>query len=255
MNPTVVGALIGAGSAVIVALAGIWANVKNTRATTEVSCRAVEAQQRTVELTEQGQVADRFTKAIDQLGSDMADVRIGGIYALERVANDSEEHHRAVMDVLTVFVRRHSHDPRPAPDPSGGKDERSTLPDVQVAIRAIGRLQDDRELNLTAADLTDAILDGANLSNAWLHRAVFNHASAHDAKFIKARLRKADFTRANLENADFTEAEELTEADFTGAKLKGARWPERVPAPKGWARDSGSGRLKHASQDASAPGT
>ena len=56
MNPTVVGALIGAGSAVIVALAGIWANVRNTSANTEVSRRAVEAAQRTVEITEQGQV-------------------------------------------------------------------------------------------------------------------------------------------------------------------------------------------------------
>src|SRR6185312_13739727 len=39
---------------------------------------------RTFELTEQGQVTDRFTKAIEQLGSDKLDVRIGGIYALER---------------------------------------------------------------------------------------------------------------------------------------------------------------------------
>lgn len=41
---------------------------------------------RTFELTEQGQVTDRYTKAIEQLGSDKLDVRIGGIYALERVA-------------------------------------------------------------------------------------------------------------------------------------------------------------------------
>jgi hypothetical protein len=44
---------------------------------------------RTFELTEEGQVTDRYTKAIEQLGSDKLDVRIGGIYALERVALDS----------------------------------------------------------------------------------------------------------------------------------------------------------------------
>jgi hypothetical protein len=44
---------------------------------------------RTFELTEQGQVTDRYTKAIEQLGSyNKLDVRIGGIYALERVARD-----------------------------------------------------------------------------------------------------------------------------------------------------------------------
>jgi len=38
------------------------------------------------ELTEQGQITDRYTKAVEQLGSDKLDVRIGGIYALERIA-------------------------------------------------------------------------------------------------------------------------------------------------------------------------
>jgi hypothetical protein len=66
IDPAVTGALVGAGGAVIVAVAGFFANIRNTKATTavsqravEVSQRAVEAAQRTVELTEQGQVTDR----------------------------------------------------------------------------------------------------------------------------------------------------------------------------------------------------
>jgi hypothetical protein len=58
-----------------------------------LSRRAVELTRRTVDLTEQGQVTDRYTKAIEQLGSDKLDVRIGGIYALERVTHDSERDH------------------------------------------------------------------------------------------------------------------------------------------------------------------
>jgi len=61
MDPTVTGALIGAGGAVIVAVAGFVANVRNTSVTTavsrravEVSQQAVEAARRTVEITEQG---------------------------------------------------------------------------------------------------------------------------------------------------------------------------------------------------------
>jgi hypothetical protein len=46
---------------------------------------------RTFELTEQGQVTDRYTKAVEQLGSDKLDVRIGGIYALERVGATQPE--------------------------------------------------------------------------------------------------------------------------------------------------------------------
>ena len=37
--------------------------------------------QQTFKLTEQGQVTYRYTRAIEQLGSDKLDVRIGGIYA------------------------------------------------------------------------------------------------------------------------------------------------------------------------------
>jgi Pentapeptide repeats (9 copies) len=226
MDPTVAAAALGVGGTVIVAVAGLWASVWSTR--------------KTVALTTQGQVADRFTKAIDQLGSDKPDVRIGGIYALERVARDSrQDHYPAVMDVLTTFVRVHSHEPRPSPATSG---MRSTLPDVQAAIRSIGRLQDGRELNLAGADLTDAILDYADLSNAWLQEAIFSNASAHDAKFIKARLQKADFTKANLTNTDFTNAD-----------LTDAIWPEYPDAPKGWIRDTDSGRLGRPKQDAAAP--
>ena len=71
---------------------------------------------RTFELTEQGQVTDRYTKAIEQLGSDKLDVRIGGIYALERIARDSARDHPTVMEVLTAFIREHSREQWPPPD-------------------------------------------------------------------------------------------------------------------------------------------
>jgi hypothetical protein len=39
----------------------------------------------TLHTTEQGQITDRYTRAVEQLGSDKLDIRLGGIYALERV--------------------------------------------------------------------------------------------------------------------------------------------------------------------------
>jgi hypothetical protein len=61
----------------------------------------------TLRTTQEGQITDRFTKAIDQLGKDTLAIRLGGIYALERIARDSESDHWAVMEVLTAFVREH----------------------------------------------------------------------------------------------------------------------------------------------------
>ena len=93
---------------------------------------------RTFQLTEQGQVTDRYTKAIEQLGSDKLDVRIGGIYALERVARDSARDHQTVMEVLAAFIRGHSSEQWPPPEP--GTDSRSfardhpTVVDVLAAV-------------------------------------------------------------------------------------------------------------------------
>ena len=69
-------------------------------------------------LSREGQVTDRYTKAIGQLGSKKLDVRIGGIYALERVARDSRRDHPTVMEVLAAFIREHSHEQWPVPEPA-----------------------------------------------------------------------------------------------------------------------------------------
>jgi hypothetical protein len=44
---------------------------------------------RQLQISREGQVTDRFTRAVDQLGHPEVDVRLGGIYALERIAKDS----------------------------------------------------------------------------------------------------------------------------------------------------------------------
>ena len=56
-------------------------------------------------------MTERYTKAIEQLGEDKLDVRLGGIYSLERVARDSPRDHPTVMEVLTAFIRVQSHEP------------------------------------------------------------------------------------------------------------------------------------------------
>ena len=72
------------------------------------TARNFAVSRQTLKLTVQGQVTERCTRAVEQLGSDKLDVRIGGIYALERIARDSARDHPTVMEVLTAFIREHS---------------------------------------------------------------------------------------------------------------------------------------------------
>jgi hypothetical protein len=77
-----------------------------TAQTLRTSQETLRVNQKTLETTQQGQITERFTKAIEQLGDkERLMVRLGGIYALERIARDSESDHWAVMEVLTAFVR------------------------------------------------------------------------------------------------------------------------------------------------------
>ena len=73
---------------------------------------------RQLRVTLEGQLTDRYTKAVDQLGSDHLDVRVGGIYALERIARDSPYDRATIEEVLTAYVRDHAPwPPPPAPPP------------------------------------------------------------------------------------------------------------------------------------------
>jgi len=218
-------------------------------------------------------VTDRYTKAIEQLGSyNRLDVRIGGIYALERVARDSARDHPTVMEVLAAFIREHSRETWRVPESatSGGRVDAFPRPDVQAALTVIGRRdagRDQQDMDLTAAVLPRALLFGADLTCVRLVGAVLSHAVVHSgAKLIDADLRNADLTEADLNGADLTRADlggailvgaDLTGADLQGARLIGAncaaaRWPEGAPVPEGWKLDRGSGRLERADNDPAA---
>jgi hypothetical protein len=204
-----------------------------------ISRRTLQISQRTFELAEQGQVTDRYTNAIGQLGSRELDVRIGAIYGLERVAHDSARDHPTVMEVLAAFVREHSREEWPGPMAGTQSIERATRPDVQAAVTVIARRNTayDRDrinldgsilpaisitaakfssVDLAAADLRSSLLAGADLSGADL-----TGADLTDASLPGSDLTGADLAGADLTNADLT-ACDLTEADLTGAVLRNA---------------------------------
>ena len=68
--------------------------------------------QKNLDHLESSKITERFSKAIELLGNkESLDVRIGAIYALERIARDSQPDHWTVMEVLTAFIREHAKEP------------------------------------------------------------------------------------------------------------------------------------------------
>jgi uncharacterized protein YjbI with pentapeptide repeats len=186
-------------------------------------------------LSREGQVTDRYTKAIEQLGSKELDVRIGGIYALERVARDSAEDHPTVMEVLAAFIREHSREQWPPSDAGSPEQERMTRPDVQAAVRVIARRDAKRDIlpiDLTRADLTGADLARSHLTDVdtgaeVTHGAILRGAILRGAILRGAYLFAADLSGATLDGADLRDANlngaaNLTHAHLDGANLAGA---------------------------------
>jgi len=245
-------AFIGVGGTVIVAVTA----ARNTRKTNQATIDAAhDDAQLAVEAAREAQFADRYSRALEQLGSDNLDVRIGGIYALEGIALDSPlHHHPTVMEILTAFIREHSRTLA-----GGTSPERWPLPDVQTALTVVGRrkaVHDIRPMGLAIADLSSANLRGANLTgadlrSATLHLTDLTFANLTEANVSTAHLNDAQLSYANLTNANlwgaYLNSADLRNANLTGADLReanlfltdltGAYWPRDREIPEFWIAD------------------
>jgi uncharacterized protein YjbI with pentapeptide repeats len=217
---------------------------------------------RQLQVSRQGQVTDRYTRAIEQLGKDSPVLRVGAIYALERIARDSATDRLTISEVLTTFIRLHAalspgtdereRPPDPAAKLAAVRDMtragplRDRGPHIQAAITVLGRLagvdrrsrgwlarvdlagsdlgySDLAGADLHYSDLSQSFLLGADLRRADLTGVWFVRATLDEARLHQADLRSAVFWKARLIGADLRAAD-LTAADLTGARLRGARF-------------------------------
>lgn len=214
---------------------------------------------RRVRVAEQGHITDRYTKAIEQLGALTADnkpnveVRLGAIYALERIAFDSPRDHWPIMEVLTAYVRQNA--PAPAQEKTKQEHEKDAkgttketeepeianakkpATEIQAILTVLGRRKRDRKRegngqhldlsnsDLRGADFLHAHLEGTWFDNSYLERAVFDDAHLETAWFGNAYLKRANFSQAYLRSTKFYRAH-LEGADFILAQLERAEFSE-----------------------------
>ncbi len=223
-----------------------------------VANKNVEIANKNVELTGSRLITERFSKAVEQLGSDKIEVRLGGIYALERIAHDSDRDHWTIMEVLTSFIQektsikmiteeeirakafelwRNDSGDQSNSEGSYRADAISALKthvvtkDIQAALTVIGRRQQkdapEKQLDLSDANLRGASLrEDANLRGALLCRVNLGGAILWDVNFSGANLLGADLSGAILQGSDFSGAilcgVNLSGANLSGTDLSGA---------------------------------
>ena len=223
-----------------------WRSVSANRQARAALDQAKIAQEQVV-LAQSQLMIHRFQMASEMLSSELLATRIGGIYALMRLAeNRPEEFHIQTMELFCAFLRN----PPPYPVPHEGVHD-----DIHTILQLLKRrsessLQLEKEqrfhLNLQKAQLTGTALrgskfanadfDGADLSDVYAEMSDFSHASLRHcklregrfgpAKFFLATLFYSDLSRSNFQAADFRRANfhfvNLTDSSLKYADLTGA---------------------------------
>ena len=237
--------------------------------------------ERQADTAQRGLLNERYQKGAEMLGSEVLSVRLGGIYALQRLAEEwPEQYHIQIMRLFCAFVRL------PTKDQSLEAGQVVIKPctllgirqDVDAVMEAIGSRNQSRiplerkarfRLDLRGTDLHKAQLLDANLSNAMFHHsnlssvnfantdlsdALFSYADLSQAQFHKVNFTKTRFTCADLSGAMLQDAcllrgsfdnAKLSGANLAGANLSGANFQHAIIA-KAWlerANLSGAGFL------------
>lgn len=244
------------GVAIGIGLYYTWRRINIAEDSLKVTQENLEATQKVAQenlkVVQEGQITERFTRAIDQLGNKKIEIRLGGIYALERISKESDKDYWPIMEVLTAYVRNHS-----GIDSSSNEKTQtieSVPSDIQAILTVLGRRkynynnEESKRLNLSkiylnGVELIETNLKGINFSSSNLEGANFEgaHLEEADLRYVHsncrtnlifahlegANLRWAHFEGTYLNEANF-EGANLDDTDFTGARLRLAHFEKTV---------------------------
>ena len=177
--------------------------------------------------TEEKQITERFTKAVEQLDRNKAVAeRLGGIYSLERIAEDSPKDHWTIIEVLTSWIREQSCS-------SQNQNTIDELPiDLQAALTVIGRRNFGNDPENKKIDLRNTCLHGVILGRSNLPEVKFSESNLYRARLWKSNLYKADFSinydklALSFYYADFYDFGIKVKQEVREGKLRGANLAE-----------------------------
>jgi hypothetical protein len=174
-------------------------------------------------------VTELYTKAVEQLGSTQAPVRLGGLYALERVAQNNPEQRQTVVNVLCAYLRMPFTAPGTSPrrlgirrPPRPQHPSRGPIQPPAPSITSAGAGREELEVRLAAQRILAKHLQPGTDPT---HPAVtFSGARfAGIASFIRAQIAGvALFTEATFaDDTSFTMARFAGHVSFAGTQFAG----------------------------------
>ncbi|QWF81557.1 pentapeptide repeat-containing protein [Amycolatopsis sp. CA-230715] len=158
------------------------------------------------------QITDLSAKASEQLGSDKAAMRIGGLTDLERLAESHPELRQTVVDRICAYLRE------PFAPPARDSQDVEAL--LQLDVRSTA--QEILRRHLCAPKDSPKFWDGISIDLRYASLVDFNFYGARctSANFEGARFTGvAIFSSARMANVDFERAQFSARAHFTDFKV------------------------------------
>ncbi|SPF80880.1 pentapeptide repeat-containing protein [Pseudoprimorskyibacter insulae] len=154
------------------------------------------------------------------------EVRIGAIYALERISQASDRDHVRVMEILCAYVRETSPKASTRLQRLKNRNKMEARADIQAAIDVIGRrgrksISLERQNNTRSEHGYRLDLRFANLQNYDLSKL-----NLSNARFNGANLNGVDLFQTNLDSADFRKATFGLTTKMMDTSIYGAAFPE-----------------------------
>ncbi|WP_161629638.1 pentapeptide repeat-containing protein [Saccharomonospora iraqiensis] len=174
-------------------------------------------------------ITELYTAAVEQIGSERASVRFGGLYALERLAQNHENQRQTIVNVICAYLRMPYTPPFESDltdaDATPEADRESSLREREVRIAAQRILRTNMLVSENQAsssntwkdidlDLTGATLIDFDMSDTEMRTANFNSATfVGNALFDRVKFAST----ANFSCAEFKQYARFLEAVFEGA--------------------------------------
>ena len=203
--------------------------------------------ERQADTAQQNLLNERYQKGAEMLGNSVLSVRLGGIYALQHLAEDHpEQYHVQIMRLFCAFMRH------PTEDNSMEIDEHTNIvsanrqennsdtylrEDVESVLRAIAtRSEKDIELekkakfhlHLYATNLHSVRIRGFTTYTVKLDDIKKKPSFNRNENLSHGAFWDVDLSNAHLDSTDFShsvfEETNLSGANLSGANLSGTEW-------------------------------
>ena len=160
-------------------------------------------------------ITELYTKAVEQLGNDKAPVRLGGLYALERLSQDNEAQRQTIVNVICAYLRMpfppQSPASMPTPDPPADANDVRTRPDP-ISETDDDSWQQEKQVRLTAQRILSDHLRKPDHDQ--------QQQTSHSARRFWDQI-SLDFTGATLIDFDLAHCMVTGDVVFRGAIFSG----------------------------------